>query len=236
MSWSLCFLCLFVSGYHYYISTLLAPWIAKFRRSALHLVCRITTCYVLNKRGSNASTYLRSKCTLPLTTISRNEIDRLTPIQRYYQLIEMLQRRGFSVSDLEYERNGCSKESMINHDLERREQLVKILRTDNICRRLASLAMRPFESNCFLKGYCRTYQLRASSSSLLDQEPRLKLAHELAAIWPQLLELPRPPPVPKRNERLESKADKGIMFDLTVVIPAYSETGTMLECQILHLL
>ena len=183
LSWSLCLSRLTVSGYHYCVSIYVVPLITRIRNSAS--TKRVKSTADGNGNGNGI------KCWIPLTTHSRSEQDRCTPVQRYHQLITMLQHYGVSDSE-----TGCNG-----------SQLVTLLRQNTICRRLASLAMRP------------------GSCSLFDHEPSLPLAYTLSSIWPRLLELPI-------REELNDEAP---LFRISIVIPAYAESGTLLETQIYRL-
>ena len=108
---------------------------------------------------------------IPLTTYSRNELKRLTPLQRYHQLISMLSHHGLFSQDRQIS-NKLLLEPII-FTPEQIEKLVSILREDTICRRLANLVMNP-----------------TMQDALIKHEKQLNLLQEMASIWPRLLELP----------------------------------------------
>jgi len=107
LSWILAIACLTVSGYHYIAETYLTP---TFQR--------------LFSRESDADAINALPCWLPLTTMSRSEMDRMTPMQRHDQLLKFLQKI-------------TKKERWTD------EELATVLRNNDGGRRLASLAMRP---------------------------------------------------------------------------------------------
>lgn len=129
LSWILALTCLTVSGYHYLVSTFLSP-LLQWRSSRYDATCW--------------------PCWLPLTTASRSELNRKTPMERHQQLEAYLREvtKNKEWSD---------------------EELVRVIRHDEIARRLASLAMRP------------------TKDSLVSTTP---LGQQLAKIWTALLQLP----------------------------------------------
>ena len=221
LSWSLCIACLVVSGYHYCVSTYIFPLFTKIRNT-LNFFATALTNTGTSKTEDISNTCMYVKCWIPLTTHSRSELDRFTPLQRYHQLISMLRYNGLSFDGCI---SGDGKQTMLIS--EHSEKLVEILRKNSICRRLASLALRP-TTLCNSSSH---NNLGLASTSLIDHEPRLTLVHELSSIWPRLLELP-----PSPLSTTENEDENGASFQLTVVIPAYYESGEMLEKQILRLL
>lgn len=230
LSWSLsCIAVLIVPGYHYCVSIYAVPLVTKIRNTLNFFATRTP---VTNTGASKNE----MKCWIPLTAHSRSELDRFTPLQRYHQLISMLRYNGLSFDGCI---SGDGKQTMLIS--EHSEKLVEILRKNYICRRLASLALRPTNKTESDAGddigkpgeKCNSssHNLGLSSTSLIDHEPRLTLVHELSSIWPRLLELP-----PSPLSTTENEDENGASFQLTVVIPAYYESGEMLEKQILRLL
>ena len=234
LAWSICIACLGVSGYHYCVSTFVVP-----------LVTRITNLFVTFRKSTDGgSLRLRcgeddinandsyASCWIPLTTHARSELDRCTPLERYHQLISMLRLHGLEVE------SECGEPITFNQ----KEKLVSILRNDTQCRRLASLAMRPTsiiqsrsrntnnKININTNTNISSHAIGLKSTSLLDHEPRLNLVHSMQSIWSRLLELDFESGGGGHNNK------EAFKFEISVVMPAYAETGDMLEKQILRLL
>ena len=83
---------------------------------------------------------------IPLTTHSRAELDRKSPWERYVSLVCVLEK-NYPESLLPTHANGQRKNAAKDGNVEEiaNAALIHALRTDDICRRLASLAMRPFD-------------------------------------------------------------------------------------------
>jgi glycosyltransferase involved in cell wall biosynthesis len=123
---------------------------------------------------------------LPLTTHSRKEVQSKSLIERYEQLTKYLEKTK-PVSDWT------------------EDDLVKLVRSNIIIRRLVSLIM---------KKYHKEFQTK---TTLVES---LTLLQKLTRIWPRLVELPL-------NENY-------FEFEISVVIPAYREDGMQLVIKLQH--
>lgn len=142
LAWSLAITCLAVSGYHYVGATFVLPILTRLR--------------ILWTGHSGSDDNERKNalpCWLPLTTHSRSELDRATPLERCHQLVLYLMHATKQTSWTD-------------------ENLVQLIRSNEICRRLASLAMRPTED---------VY------NESVEQVP---IRQQLIRAWPALLTLP----------------------------------------------
>ena len=245
LSWSLCISCLAISGYHYCVSTYFIPFAARIRH--MSLTKRLTAFGVrtntiisssaVDPGVANTSTSTSSymKYWMPLTTHSRNELDRKSPMQRYQQLLSMFKYYGININLISSKTkssvdvDGCEEE--IKNLMRQEDKLIQLLRENTVCRHLASLAMRPYNNK--EKQSIRCTDMR---SSLLDEDLELPLACVLARIWPKLLKLP-----PHENVFHDISADTPPTSDknqirISVVIPSYSESGELLEKQLLTML
>lgn len=210
-SWSLCLSCLSISGYHYYKSILVTPMVTKvcaWARSMMRhrVLCNYPT--VDENRNVPPSTTAHTtahkdrtvdfsvpflRYWIPLTTHSRSELQRINPVKAYERLVEVLtilaQRASTSVDDKDF--------------------LLRVCRTNMICRRLASLAMRPYETS--KKHYTMLY---------LDNENR-PIISALALLWAELLKL-----------QIPSSMDEFYEFHISIVIPLYNENSAYIEKQL----
>jgi glycosyltransferase involved in cell wall biosynthesis len=185
LSWSLCVMCLSVSGYHYLRSSL--------AHSNFNFAVKVSK-QILNLFGvfkSNNHRQLRPEFELPICVRTRAELKRCHPLLRYKQLKLLLKKKKVWEKVL--------------HD---KNVLLDVIRNDDICRRLVSLAMVTYEKA--LNG--RTYE-----TAIYLEEPELALVKEIADIYPKLLELPP-----------QSDSAK-YEFDISVIIPAYNENTSMLK-------
>ena len=110
-------------------------------------------------------------------TASRSEMDCKTPLERYQQLKAYLHE-------------------MTNKPEWSDEELVQVIRHDDIARRLTSLTMRP--------------------TTTLDHESHVyttPLGQQLVKLWPALLQLPPPPSIQR------------FKLDISLIVPAYRERG-----------
>lgn len=162
MGWSLCISCLAVSGYHYVKSVTIS---STLYRRARRLVRSVLGGWLITNNTSDNDAEL---AWIPLTTHSRAEIERHTPWQRYLSLVQALElrypdallpilppeksqsgsiannearevattitRQASNVADIEMVKRHADNE------------LMHALRQDDVCRRLASLAMRPYRA------------------------------------------------------------------------------------------
>ena len=179
----------------------------------------------------------------PLTTHSRNELDRKSPLQRYQQLVPMLQYYGITVSS---EMKSTSDQEMeIENLMRQKEKLIKVLRENTVCRRLASLAMKPdtqqkqkekqdanidedsnYDQSNVKVGIISRSLWDHDNGSGLHLRP---LTHVLSRIWPELLELPPHRDVFQNSPRSNSSSSDPVL--ISVVIPSYAERSELLEKQ-----
>ena len=209
-------------------------------------------------------------CWIPLTTHSRAELDRYTPLERHHQLIQVLAEilkdakinhqdhdldDGSSRSSSSSNHNSLSdgdlflKHILRSNDHEWEEKLIHLFRTHDICRRLASLVMRPYFPTQAPKvnsiGSNKKSSSKSTSTTLLLEYPTLPLVQKLAMWWPRLLELPPAllthqespmvgsPILTRKNDPNHTQESH---FDITMVIPAYRENGTHLSEKLNHAL
>jgi len=203
LSWSLCISCLSVSGYHYVIGTILTPRIVQVRKyvsSLLHVsnwkkILQQAHLSEQSEGNSNVPVDLLEYW-LPLTITSRNEIDRVSVRQRHDQLKTLLQKLGVSFHD--------------------EKDLIRIIRSSEACRRLATLMMRPIQSTEMSQSKTNSKKDSSFLSNILLNSPELELPKKLRNIWSELLLLPIPL---KRNEN-------EFQFSISMIVPAFREKGT----------
>lgn len=236
LGWSLCISCLTVSGYHYVKSVAISS--ALYRR-VRRLVRSILGGWLITK--SNRDNSHEDLVWIPLTTHSRSEL-RQTPWERYLSLVQVLERRYpdallpilppersliEAVTD-EEGREAVNQMQMLTNNIEGIEDietikrnaddvLVHALRHDNVCRRLASLAMRPYhvvnENDSSITTAVNSVGMKANGTdannlinnklsvskhtstatiqtTLLEQLPHNRLLQRMSKMWKYLLILP----------------------------------------------
>lgn len=198
LSWSLCLSCLSVSGYYWCLSTFIRPLFMKIRywiRSKKFL-CP-------TQQHDDIAAQFRSTPFLPLTTASRKEIEHKTTKQRYEQLLSY-----------------CRKLNLPLNTTTADSDLVDLFRSNDTCRRLASLMMRPSSSNDLLL----QPQYIDDRDELLPELPK-----RLATLWPQLLSLPSAGiyrlPCSSRPSACTEQQTSHFEFLISVVLPAFRENG-----------
>lgn len=145
LSWTLALSCLLLSGYHYLVSTE-----------------RVSVLFRRPLQGDNKQTLLPSSwLMLPLTTTSRSEMDRLTPMQRLNQLQQYLESK-------------TNKKEWTNNEL------VSLLRESCTGRRLATLAI--------IRGPTNDHD--DTTTQKHETPSQTPLGQQLIHIWPALLVLP----------------------------------------------
>ena len=164
LCWNLClFYCPAVWGYHYVKSLLLSTgWYKGLLRRSINLIHS-----VLGDRFVTGITACHDLTTwIPLVTHSRTEIDRKTAWGNYLALVRVLETRYPEtltpvVGNLPGQRRrSLSLEEIESMNFDADVELLRVLRQDTICRRLASLAMRPFSCDFGTKvGESRTITL-----------------------------------------------------------------------------
>ena len=138
---------------------------------------------------------------LPLTTASRSEMDRLTVRQRHDQLVDLLSSLGVS--------------------MQKEEELIRAIRSNEACRRLATLAMRPFRQSISSTRDSSSSKNNSFMTNVLLDAPDLELPPKLAKIWPKLLLLP----IEKEDEKKEKLHDE-ILYEISMIVPAFREKGS----------
>lgn len=161
LGWSLCISCLAVSGYYYVKTVVISSTLyQKVRR----LVRSVFGGWLI----TNDTTYHNTDIAwIPLTTHSRAEIERHTPWQSYLSLVQVLELRypdallpilppekpqkgtgtngGSEIaSSTEWQVSTIEDIEMVKRKADK--ELLRALRQDDVCRRLASLAMRPYHA------------------------------------------------------------------------------------------
>lgn len=239
LGWTLCISCLSVSGYHYYVSNYIKPFILGLKRKFItssSFSSSATIRYSQNTtRTTNNEAALNSflKCWIPLTTHSRSEISRKSPLERYDELTQMIYHLLRAAGRKPSELAEMKSESDLNVSLEQidDEVLVAFVRENRICRRLASLVMRPYEVEDLSQNG------RLITTYLVLSHPHLHLLQRLVQLWPRLLELPSPhnlPFVSRPNQLLpcmsaENEQDK---FNISLIIPSYNEKTSFIQKQL----
>ena len=249
LAWSLCLSCLAVSGYHYVMSTYVIPFLFKWRSHGTASVKdgSLSRSKLIN--DSSDEVRHQPKAWVPLTTHSRDEVDRLSPLERYEQLKTML-----NYHRIEYPPKNQEIRSRIELEI------INLLREDSICRRLASLSMRPFDTFDTKRKVVnqsgsklsqassshRTILSMQSSSSFMDHsasddDKYFELAEFLTRNWTELLRLPK-----FQIEGLEDKhvsniiargdSDVADSYLISVIIPSYQESSETLKKQLWKLM
>jgi hypothetical protein len=163
LCWILCLSCLSVSGYYWSLATIVRPIVMKLRYH-FWIRCK-TNLFPTQRHHDDIEFQFRSRPFIPLTIASRREIAQKTTKDRFKQLISYCRRRKIPL---------CATTSDAD--------LVHLFRSNDTCRRLASLMMRPSLTNDLL--------LHPSQSSEEEDELMSVLPKRLATLWPQLLALP----------------------------------------------
>ncbi|KAL7429481.1 hypothetical protein ACHAXM_001715 [Skeletonema potamos] len=162
LGWSLCISCLAVSGYHYVKSVTIS---STFYRRARRLVRTVLGGWLIKNNTSDNDAEL---AWIPLTTHSRAEIERHTPWQSYLSLVQALELRypdallpilppekshsgSIASNEAREVATTITRQASNFADIETVKrhadnELMRALRQDDVCRRLASLAMRPYRA------------------------------------------------------------------------------------------
>lgn len=201
LGWSLCISCLAVSGYHYVKSVIL---------SSRRIRCLVRS--VLGGWLITTNTSVNNDAEfdwIPLTTYTRAEIERCTPWQRYLSLVRVLELR-YPDALLPEQSSSITDIEMVKRKAD--DELVRALRQDDVCRRLASLAMRPYRATIEITssmkaeiesvgtsadGISRSESKKLCDSAsvdtettLLEQLPHNRLLQRISKMWKYLLILP----------------------------------------------
>jgi len=231
LSWSLCISCLSISGYHYCVAAFIRPAWNRWRmstKSVLAIVLGIHNRKRLQHSGSDTikqSSDSEKKALpferawVPLTTCSRSEQDRFTAIARLQQLDAALARL-LNPTQLEV----CKDKELVN-----------AIRSDEICRRLASLAMKPYRKIRTTEPGGAKYALAnetLSFTTLLDDFPHLDLPRRLARVWPELLTLPSVLAL----KAVTREDQPCYCFEISLIVPAFREDGSDVSQKLSHAL
>lgn len=117
LSWCLALSCLSISGYHYVVATFVKPTLSRWKQ--LLPTSRVTS--------SMDSAIPQLPCWIPLTTSTRSELASKTALERYQQLLHLLQRATNKL------------------DKWTDEELVSALRNSLVGRHLVTLLMQQME-------------------------------------------------------------------------------------------
>ena len=238
LGWTFCFSCLTVSGYHYAKSVVCrSKWYLKLQTTIHKWVSLIKSL----PKSCNHYDFTEEKMWVPLTTYTRDELNRHSPWESYLSLVRVLEKEhpetlvpllalendaskldGLSEtasSAIITDEIASNNESYVTLTQQADRELVRVLRRDDICRRLASLAMRPHEVtidttemtttktvsriypstiNSAAETHTTTYPTLTATktsrlkttSTLLKQLPHNHLLQRLSKVWNQLLKLP----------------------------------------------
>jgi hypothetical protein len=211
LCWTLCVSCLSVSGYYWTLTTIIRPMVMKIRYH-FWIRCR-TFLYPTQKHHDDIEVQFRSKPFIPLTTASRREIAHKTTKDRFKQLISFCRRRKIPL-----------------HATTSDSDLVYLFRSNDTCRRLASLMMRPSTTSDLLL-------LQQCQYSEEEDELMSALPKRLAALWPQLLSLPsigiyHPSCTSSQTtdsvDALDNQTPR-FEFLISVILPAFRENGIEIQ-------
>jgi len=208
LGWSLAVGCLSVSGY-YYLRTLL--WDPYWR-----LICNFMSrsFFVIIEPSELERSSVRAKfpCWLPLTTHTKAEVDRVTPMERYHQFSRLLRyyndlEKGSANGVIGSDRSNVADKNGLQPSHEEppiltNEQFVGLLRRHIILRRLATLTMRPADN-----------PHNTDSSHI----PELRLGQQLIRCWGELLRIPA-----DRNQ-------VDFPFEMSLIVPCYGEHGSQIR-------
>ena len=261
LTWGLCFSCLAVSGYHYGKSILLSSgWCYNIYRRARIVVRGLFGGLIGRRRyhyplqDSALADHGDDATWIPLTTHSRSELERASPWERYLSLLRLFEKchpevlTPLSVPT----KNGYSRERALSNmdsfeelKCHANASLIHVLRTDDICRRLASLAMRPYDPSKWPKIHGVHQQQREqyphTTTTLLRQFPHNRLLQRMSIFWKYLLvlpsieevksfyHLPTSPVTPVAVSRNKKHVnDCNYPYRISLILPAYREKGSHL--------
>ncbi|KAL7512980.1 hypothetical protein ACHAXN_011218 [Cyclotella atomus] len=246
LGWSLCVSCLSVSGYHYAKSLLLSSNLYNKMRRFMHGCIVSTMKRWLGcpggqlTSGFDAHNFTEQGQWIPLTTCTRDELKRHSPWESYLMLVRILEKEYpetlvplLAIENDSAKLDGvktttsqtCADEVVSNKECyialtqQADAALIRVLRRDGVCRRLASLAMRPHKvlinvtttmtsktvatinpSAVNSEAEIHTVSLPTyttiktrhwkTTSTLLKQLPHNHLLQRLSNIWHDLLVLP----------------------------------------------
>lgn len=248
LGWSLCISCLTVSGYHYVKSVILSS------RRIRCLVRSVLGGWLITNSTSGNDAELDDW--IPLTTYTRAEIERCTPWQRYLSLVQVLELR-YPDALLPSEQsqsgskanNDAGEEVATTNDRQQAsnitdiemvkrkadDELIRALRQDDVCRRLASLAMRPYK-------LCDSASVD-TETTILEQHPHNRLLQRISKMWKYLLILPSLKEAKSYRHspsndaagidattRIKRRKNDGehYPYQISIIMPAFHEKGSHL--------
>lgn len=247
LAWSLCLACLSISGYHYVKSTLIS---LGWNYSGFRLYRKVRRLQDLFSGAiENDSITATGNPTpwIPLTTHSRAELERQSPWERYQSLLRVLEAKHPKVltSCLETDNVFSSDINKLSNMETADAALIHVLRHDNICRRLASLVMRPYDPTKFevlpfgTNGHATAS--RAHTTTLPTQLPHNRLLQRMSKNWNYLLVMPSLQdakifrhvpsltylPVAISHNKIRAN-DATYSHRISLVLPAFRESGSHL--------
>jgi len=235
LSWALCIVCLSVSGYHHFVRAAVRSlfsyhylWLLfeRFYKRKQQEQAAVTS-----NNNEDFSFFFSCGSFLPITTYSRREVSLKTPKQRHDQLLKLLRhlllppgknaRGGDTISTCNAggdDENVETSSFLLSCFSD--NEIVSIIRSNDACRRLASLTMLPREHQDSNNSRNKHRQM----SSILIDYPHFELPKRLARLWHRLLELP---PSLSGNDSDDHQI-RSPKFQISVVIPAFREDGNEL--------
>lgn len=268
LSWGLCSSCLAMQGYYYGKTVLLSSgWYFNIYHSVRTLVRTLFGGLICSMRymhplmDSALADHEDEATWIPLTTHSRAEVEKCSPWERYLSLLRLFEKchpevltpimmptqNGYydSISGRRLLPNMESFESIkCNADA----ALIHVLRHNDMCRRLASLAMRPYDptmwkpitganDNCHIHG-TDDRDTFPHTTTLLRQFPHNRLLQRMAKYWKDLLVLPsleevhsfyHLPATPSTPVAFATNRkhinDVNYRYRISLILPAYCEKG-----------
>lgn len=262
LSWSLCLSCLSVSGYHYCVSTYIRPLWSRLspNNNYYHHHRRLLAndCHTASSTSSSTSGSSSRSSTatttpppmmvwIPLTTHSQQEMESKTSMERYHQLCLFLSKvYNINLKTALFVDRGSSRDRLLDNDdhtaTTTGEQLIEILKSDTIARRLASLVMmgkwggKSYHRRCSfmnqqsfdINGYVDALMLGENDEEHDKDFP--EFVRFLMASWTKLLEF-----FPLSNStstKQEEEVEENCDFEISLVVPSYGETNVFLKGQV----
>jgi hypothetical protein len=229
--WTLAVSCLSVSGYHYIIENYIKPYYPSirhlqeyFRRVVADRKDRIHRKRIPSYRPQRQPTqqpHQQLPCWIPLMTYSRAEVQRHTPLQRYAQLIQVLQSMNPSYvtmiqSDTTSTNNNANivTQSNLSDD-----ELSQLIRDNEILRRLVSLTVRPMDPTSVMEKNTVAWQHHHHY-----QQQYQPLLQQLIRIYAHLLTLPPIQPIITMHCHSSHKGFVKPIHQITaLILPCYKE-------------
>jgi len=260
LGWSLCLSCLTISGYHYVKSTMLSSgwnYLISFNRRARRNLQGMFGGTIEHGPMDQESNHPNLLATgneapwIPLTTHSRAELERQSPWERYQSLLRILEKKYPEVltSSVEVDNDvgckNCNNNNLSPNIALTDAALIRVLRHDNICRRLASLALRPYDPSNFAESpsneNSHTPTARSYTTTLPKQLPHNQLLQRMSKHWNHFLALPSLEdvksfrhlpscgeiPVATSHNKIRAN-DANYSCRISLILPAFRESGSHL--------